>query len=488
MRYWRILLVVFSVLTYGAGLFGCSPSSKTETKDPGIVDDLGKKADGNPGEDVKKEDDEFSFDGWKLGDYDIPSVDLAGECMEAPYEFGCPCESNLECGSGYCVEGPFGFVCTDTCFEECPEGWHCKGLSGFGVDMVFLCVPQSKKLCYPCAADSQCGGGVCVELDEASYCAYQCDPKSPCPASFSCQGIIKNEVSMEVCLPDSGSCECTSNTEGQLRPCTKENDFGACVGYEKCDSAVGWVECNAPEPEGESCDGKDNDCDGLFDEEVPESMECENTVDGVGTCAGMSVCNGPFGWVCNAAVPEPEICDFKDNNCDGEVDEDYKTDGLYTHHNHCGTCNVDCTGAINNATAICDSTGGSAQCVVEECEEGYYKLNDFQCMPEGQTLCKPCLNDLGCEGGKCVTIFGGQYCTQSCAINPCPDTFECLAMDDLSGKWCVPVSGSCDCSKDTAGATKPCSSANGFGTCYGFEVCDPEIGWVDCGRGRGGGL
>ena len=369
------------------------------------------------------------------------------------------------------------------CLEECPDGWNCLGLSGFGVDMVFLCVPKSKKLCFPCEADSQCAGGVCVELDEGNYCAYKCDPKSPCPASFSCQWIIKNEVSMEVCLPDSGSCECTSNTEGQLRPCTKENDFGACVGYEKCDPAVGWVDCNAPEPEGEACDGKDNDCDGLFDEEVPESMECENTVADIGTCTGMSVCNGPFGWVCNAAMPEPEACDFKDNNCDGEVDEEYKTDGKYAHHNHCGTCNVDCTGAIEHATAICDSAGGTAQCVVEECEEEYYKLNDFQCMPEGQTLCKPCLNDLGCEGGKCVTIFGGQYCTQSCASNPCPDTFECLSMEEISGKWCVPVSGSCDCSKDTAGATKPCSSANDFGTCYGFEVCDPEIGWVDCTAG-----
>jgi hypothetical protein len=72
-----------------------------------------------------------------------------------------------------------------------------------------------------------------------------------------------------------------------------------------------------------TCDSKDNDCDGKTDEEVaPPFGTCKRT----GVCAGLPapVCNGG-SWACNyATAPDYEAseskCDGKDNDCDGAID------------------------------------------------------------------------------------------------------------------------------------------------------------------------
>jgi len=402
-------------------------------------------------------------------------------CFAPPYGFGCPCDENSQCEVGFCVEGPDGFLCTSECLEECPEGWQCKGVSGFGSDVIFLCMPESKKLCYPCDKDSQCGnGGTCTGLPEGNYCSVYCDESSPCPDTFSCVAEGDDPLAQSICIPNTGSCECTWKTAGQLRPCSETSEHGTCLGFETCDGEAGWVDCSAAEPVAELCDGQDNDCDGKFDEDLPESPQCENEVEGVGTCPGVSICMGPDGWVCTAVTPEPEECDFVDNDCDGMVDEDFKIDDKYGMQNHCGTCNHDCTESIPDAVVVCDVSLPSSQCVIESCSEGYYKFNDFQCLPEGETLCKPCVNDQMCEGGVCADFAGGKFCTWSCDQEECPEFYECLPVDQLTGEWCVPVSGTCDCNKDNPGAVRPCSVENQVGTCFGFETCDPGQGWMDC--------
>ena len=469
---------------------GCGKSS-TDNQSSGCLTlpDTGATAEdakGEPGVDAYSPD---------LGEPDVMHFDFllrgdaAAECVETPYAFGCPCQDNGECESGFCVEGTFGGVCTQQCVEECAEGWHCKGLSGMGPDLIFLCVPDTKKLCYPCELDAQCGGGLCISMEDGDFCTYSCDEASKCPATFACGEVEKDGETFSMCLPDSGSCSCTSETSGQVRPCQVENDIGLCLGYEFCDPGNGWVDCNASTPGPEVCDGADNDCDGAYDEELPLSQECEVVVEGVGTCLGQSTCLGALGWVCQAAEPTEELCDYVDNNCNGEVDEDFvNAAGLYNDFAHCGSCTVSCETGFPNATAICDDSNDPPLCVVGQCDPGYFKYNEFQCIPIAAGLCEPCSIPENCiiEGATCVEVGGKLACTKQCDSDAdCPDGYSCEPLD--GEEVCTPNSGSCSCdgtNLDLIGAcakTWPTEPEPGqpFVTCYGTEQCTPD-GWGPC--------
>ncbi len=95
-----------------------------------------------------------------------------------------------------------------------------------------------------------------------------------------------------------------------------------------------------PEPGVEPCDGVDNDGDNEVDEDWPELGEPCGERAGVGECVeGEYVCaDDGTGVVCEGAVgPSDEVCDGKDNDCDGTKDngpeetcdgEDNDCDGL----------------------------------------------------------------------------------------------------------------------------------------------------------------
>jgi uncharacterized repeat protein (TIGR01451 family) len=107
------------------------------------------------------------------------------------------------------------------------------------------------------------------------------------------------------------------------------------------------------EPTGmEVCDGKDNDCDGSVDEGFNVGEMCSA---GVGECAaeGMNVCDGAGGVTCSAVPgePNPEVCDALDNNCDGAVDEGFNVGMMCS--SGMGVCQV--SGSI-----ACDGMGGAA--------------------------------------------------------------------------------------------------------------------------------
>ena len=81
-------------------------------------------------------------------------------------------------------------------------------------------------------------------------------------------------------------------------------------------------------PDDEECNGMDDDCDGETDEEV-EYLICFNGPEGkegLGICeSGRKKCvNGEYTEDCEGEVLRiEELCNGIDDDCDGEIDEDY---------------------------------------------------------------------------------------------------------------------------------------------------------------------
>ena len=82
----------------------------------------------------------------------------------------------------------------------------------------------------------------------------------------------------------------------------------------------------------EICDGKDNNCDGQIDEGVQSTFYHDADGDGYGNAADtLMACIAPENYISDhtdcddsdaASYPgAAEICDGKDNNCDGQIDE-----------------------------------------------------------------------------------------------------------------------------------------------------------------------
>jgi len=410
-----------------------------------------------------------------------PPLDIDPNAEVRAGQFGAPCQGNVDCVDGFCVEGPEGFVCTKGCETECPNGFDCRGVQSGSADTVFLCLPRVARVCVPCKADYQCPNGACLELGGSEQCSFGCDATSDCPTGYECGSDPAATHAGKFCLPKSGTCDCTPDLAGAVRTCTGTNDFGTCYGVETCDAAAGWVGCTASNAIAEICDGRDNDCDALVDDGVETNTPCENTVAGVGSCRGVSVCVGTQGLVCTAQTPEVEACDFRDNDCDGEIDEDFKdANGEFTLPEHCGTCNSDCSEKIANGTGTCEVvTGASPVCVVAACDPDYVELNRFQCALPPDVSCLPCSDEDECFDGSCVPLDGQRVC-----VVPCGDSGSCqdgYACKDVGGEdRCVPVSGSCLCNPTTDGQVRTCVRNSVSGTCYGQETCDASAGWTGC--------
>ncbi len=241
-------------------------------------------------------------------------------------EFGEACSGSTDCISDRCISFGESGVCTKECLgDNCPEGWKCRGVANTGVDLLFLCAPNDDRLCKPCATSDDCPSGACIELDGVAVCAKNC-LDNDCPEGYTCQEVP--ESNQKQCLPKTQSCSCNASKDQQERICEVSNDFGACIGRQTCVGDNGWTACSAQAPVQEICNQIDDDCNGLTDDIPGIGDVC--TKDTLSEDGQMLVCTGRLLCtrdqeqpICTAQAPSAEKCNFFDDDCDGNSDEDF---------------------------------------------------------------------------------------------------------------------------------------------------------------------
>ncbi len=295
-----------------------------------------------------------------------------------------------------------------------------------------------------------------------------------------CDGLIDEGVLPmvgQLCANQMGECaggvyECTPTYHCSTtvnRPCTGPTDQTTCPTGETCkpdDKSTDSLTCSK-NPSPEVCDGKDNNCNGIIDETDPGGGgKCANgptggaCVQGVNHCTGPCVnmadgCTGTDSVTCVGYIgPTPEQCDYVDNDCDGNIDEDLTNLGT------CGTSNVGqckfgslqcvdvgatmtasivCVGAVLPQPEICNGLDDDCDGSIDETFN--LSSDPLNCGACGN-VCGASLPNGGNANWKCVS--------GTCQIDTCDAGFH----DNLNG-----ASDGCEFG--------PCFTSNS-----GVEVCD----------------
>ncbi|MBM4364156.1 MAG: hypothetical protein FJ104_15860, partial [Deltaproteobacteria bacterium] len=206
----------------------------------------------------------------------------------------------------------------------------CNGLVDDGV----LSDAPSDPACWPLAGDdcthggttwAAPPGGTCTGLgtlsDACSLGALRCDGRS----GWVCVG--GKLPSTEVCDGKDNDCNGVDDNDVPVGP---DCSSGCGTGKERC--VNGTLQCDAPQGGPESCNGLDDDCDGTIDNLPNSNTACEMEFDRAvfggdrsnPLCRpGTLVCDVTLGReVCRGGVaPSAEVCNGLDDDCDGRVDE-----------------------------------------------------------------------------------------------------------------------------------------------------------------------
>jgi hypothetical protein len=278
------------------------------------------------------------------------------------------------------------------------------------------------------------------------YCKCQCKVTCTCDSNGKCT---------KTCAPVTASRSCGKTGNGCVggtQKCTCSCGGATCANN---DQWVGsWSGCTGDDvkmPSPERCDGIDNDCNGFIDD--LGDLSC-----GVGKCSYTTpFCLLGATQTCLKGLGATnEVCNDRDDNCDGEIDEGCDKDGdLY--------CDavfgfVDFSGSCPNGTGDCDDADRDANPGQKEICNG--KDDD-------------CSGDID-EGFRDVNGNGKAYCVDDDDDSDgVPETVKTADADLLK----TPIPNACDATK-VKGCTDNCPATANFD-----QIDSDRDGWGDaCSR------
>lgn len=385
-----------------------------------------------------------------------------GPCDIGAFEFG-------SCGDGYLQS---------TADEQCDEGTSNSDTT-----------PNTcRTTCqFPACGDSvkdngeACDDGNQIDEDECSNnCSLPNCGNGTVNAGEECDnGLANSDTDPDACRTVCLNHRCGDDVQDTGEECDdgnpKDGDgcSSACKSFTDTDNdgEDSSIDCNDNNSSVntkafEVCDDLDNDCNDQTDEDFDTGTSCSV---GVGACqnTGTKVCKNAIETTCNvfANLPETEICDGLDNDCDGETDEGFDVGTACS--SGVGVCQVD-------GQNICTADGQGTECNAVPLDPGTETCNGVDDDCNGSVDEEIAATPTTCGVGACATT-GSQTCRAGQLVDSCAPL---TAGSELCGDS---LDNDCDGTTDEGFDVGTACSA-GVGVCQaaGQKVCSADKSTTVC--------